>query len=501
MKKLISIAILCFLVTGTVLPFTALAAGSGSVSLNGPGTVRAGDTITVTLDLNSSNITAGGADVNYNASQLTLQSATAATNIGWSITFNNSSGKVSFGGFNSSLAAWSGSKTMITMVFKVGDVAAGTNISVSTANVKMSDGSSDGTLANAAYSKAIAAPISGNTKLATLTVSNAAISPTFSAGQKNYTADVGFDITKLTVAATAEDAKSNVSVNSPNLTPGGKTNVTITVTAESGAKDTYTISVIRAQDPDYAVKNNTNLKTLAVSNATISPAFSVGTKSYTANVGFDVTKLNVTATADEPRSNVSISNPELVAAGNTNVTITVTAESGTKSTYTIVVTRAQDPNFKGSSDNKISSITVDGFLISPPFSADVKSYLVWLPYETAALSVSAVPSDSKATVTVEGGENLKAGQDNEIKLTCHAEDGTAETYIVIAKRAAAHDGSIDEPNQPTNTESADDNTNQGKTDTPAQGSPWWLTVVIGIVCLGAGAGICFFIFKKSKRDN
>ena len=43
-----------------------------------------------------------------------------------------------------------------------------------------------------------------------------------------------------------------------------------------------------------------------------------------------------------------------------------------------------------------------------------------------------------------GGDNLAAGQDNPVKVVCTAENGDKKEYTVIVKRAAAHDGTVEE---------------------------------------------------------
>ena len=63
-------------------------------------------------------------------------------------------------------------------------------------------------------------------------------------------------------------------------------------------------------------------------------------------------------------------------------------------------------------------------------------YVVWLPFETDKLTVSASTKDRNASYRVEGGNNLTAGADNEIRVICVAENGSEKIYTVIAKRAA-----------------------------------------------------------------
>lgn len=392
----------------------ALAAGT-SASLTGPGTVRAGDTITLTFSLEGTGISVVTGELEYDSTLLELKESALAVKGGWT------------GGLDGNiLLVWDdkletpiNSKTnVLTLKFKVkSDVATGTTIRVAMKNLAPSDGQKDIPIEDAVYATTIAAPKSSDNTLASLTVSNATISPAFSAGKTSYTAEVPFEVSKLNVQATANDSKAKVSISSPNLTAGGTTKVTVTVTAENGAKKTYTISVKRAQDPNYVESDSAEL----------------------------------------------------------------------------------------------SGITVNGFVLSPGFSADQDQYVVWLPYETESVTVTGKAVSSKATVTVEGGSNLIAGVDNEIRVICTAEDGTQKVYTIIAKRAPAH-GEDTEPTEPDTepTESETQPVEPGTEPTaPAPtapqggcncendcGNPWWLLLIIGALCFAGGAAAGIFLDKK-----
>lgn len=409
MKRTISLAVVLLLCV-SLFAVTAFAA-SASASLTGPGTVRAGDTITLTFNLNGSGIFGASGTLSYDSNQLEFKGATQKIGNGWAVEFNGNN----FVAYDNNLAKPINSNTaLFTATFKVkGTVAVGTTVKVSYTGVAASDGSADANIGTVTYSATIAAPMSTDNALKSLTVSNATISPAFNAGTINYTAEVPFEVSQLEVTAQANDGKAKVSVYSPTLTPNGTTQVTVTVTAENGSKKVYTISVKRAQDPNYVPSNN----------------------------------------------------------------------------------------------NDLSGIAVDGFLLSPVFSADNTNYLIWLPYETESVTVSGTPADSMASVTVEGGTDLKAGQDNEIKVICTAEDGTQKVYTVIAKRAPAHDGSadpvdpvdpVDPPTEPDD-EPADSQPSESITTPEEQktgGIPWWAMVIVGVVCLAGGGAAGIFVDKK-----
>ena len=410
MKRLISLAA-AILLCVTLFAVTASAV-SANATLTGPGTVRAGDTITLTLNLNGSGLYSASGALSYNSSQLTLVSTAQKIGNGWAVEFNGNN----FVAIDNNLANPIKSNTaLFTVTFKVNSsVAVGTKITVSYTDVTATDGNADANVGTVSYSATVAAPASKDNSLKSLSVSNATISPAFNTNTTSYTAEVPFDVSKLNVSAAANDGKAKVSINSPNLKPGGTTNVTVTVTAENGSTKTYTIAVKRAQDPNYVASSN----------------------------------------------------------------------------------------------NDLSGITVNGFLLSPVFSADNTSYVIWLPYETDSVSVSGTAADSKAEVAVEGGTGLIAGADNEIKVICTAEDGTQKVYTVIAKRAAAHDGSTeptDPPTEPTEPSTEPDDEPTVPVPTEPQmpsgsenngGIPWWTLLIVGVVCFGLGALVATAAGKK-----
>jgi len=431
MKKWIAAVVA--MVTVFLLAMGALAAPA-SATLTGTDTVRAGDTITLTFNLNGSGIFGASGTLSYDSNQLTLKGTAQKIGSPWMVEFNGNN----FVAYDNNLSNPINKNTaLFTATFQVkSNLTPGTNVKVSCTGVTASDGNADSNIGTVTYSVNLAAPMSTDNTLKSLTVSNAQISPAFNSATTSYTANVPFEVSKLEVSAVANDAKAQVTVNSPKLTANGTTKVTVTVKAENGSTKTYTISVKRAQDPNY------------------------------------------------------------VPSGN----------------------------------NKLSGIKVDGFLLSPVFNTDTTKYVVWLPYETEKITVTGTAADKKADVKVEGGDKLVAGADNEIKVICTAENGTTKEYIVIAKRAAAHGSTPTEPTQPSEpseptvpSEPSEPTEPSQPTTEPTQGTEatepdetepttppttpepgeeepkgvsTTVVIVVSLACLLAGVGIGFLLGKK-----
>ncbi len=254
------------------------------------------------------------------------------------------------------------------------------------------------------------------------------------------------------------------------------------------------------------LSTNNFLSSLSVSGGSLSPGFAKSTTSYSMSVPYEVAKINVNATAEDPTASVSISSPDLTVAGTTAVTVTVTAASGAKKTYTINVSRAQDPNYVPSSNNALAGLTVDGFLLSPVFDPARTEYIIYLPFEIEQVTVTGTPADPKATVAATGNSAFVAGQPNAIKVDCTAEDGTVKTYTILAIRPLAFTG-IADYNLPTPTPAIT------PTPTPTPGaivpasastSPLTLILLIVFIVIAlAEAGYIVFMLRKSqpKKPN
>ena len=334
MKKIIS----CLIVIALVVSLVPAAFAAGSASLSGPSVVRAGDTITLSFSAGGG-IYGGSGSVSYDASQLTLQGYSQTVGGSWVVEFNGNN----FVFYDNSMASpINGSATIFTATFAVNSgLATGTGVSVSASGVTLSDGQQDMGAGSPTYSTTIAAPLSNNCNLASLTVSNAAISPAFSAGVTEYAVSVPYSVSALSLSAAAEHPGAQVTINNPQLAAASTTAVSVTVTAENGATKTYTIYAFREQDPNYVPSANANLQELTVEGYQLSPAFAVDVTQYYVWLPYETETIAISGTAEDGRSSVTVGEyAELTPGKGTPIPVTVTAEDGTQLVYTVTVVRA-----------------------------------------------------------------------------------------------------------------------------------------------------------------
>lgn len=374
MKKiLVCLIALMLLVTQVPAVFAA-----GSASVKGPGSVRAGDTIEISFSAGGG-IYGGEGSVSFDESQLTLKKYTGSLSGDWEVEFNGNK----FVFYDNKLSTpITGSKTIFKASFTVNkNLEPGTEISVSVKGIKLSgEGNQESSLGTKTYKTTILPPLSGNCNLASLSVSNAQISPAFSTGTTSYSASVPFTTDTLKLTATAEDADAKVTVKNTKLTAGKTTTVSITVKAANGTTKTYSIKVKRAQDPNYVPSDNAALSELSVQEFRLSPAFSPDVKQYYVWLPYEVDTLTLSGKTADTKAELAIAEAANLEAGKgTDISVTVTAENGTEQVYTVTAVRAPAP------------ADTESFLNPQPTEPEVEPTVEPTTAPTEATTVPTVP--------------------------------------------------------------------------------------------------------------
>ena len=177
------------------------------------------------------------------------------------------------------------------------------------------------------------------------------------------------------------------------------------------------------------LSGNADLSALSCGDAELSPAFSPDVTSYFVTVPYSVTSLDLRYAAADSGASAWVSGNELTVGSNT-VSVGVEAANGSTKYYNIYATRQQDPGYQASTDARLASLTPSGGQLSPAFSPDVTSYVIYVPYETEEFSLSGVARDDKALSVTEASAQLKPG-DNRLTVVCTAEDGKTKTTYTI----------------------------------------------------------------------
>ncbi len=98
---------------------------------------------------------------------------------------------------------------------------------------------------------------SSDTKLKSLKIEGYSISPSFSESKTSYTASVPNDINKIEIKAEASNSKTKIkSITGNNNLKVGENTVTVTLEAEDGSQNKYTIIVTRQKDSEEQEDEN-----------------------------------------------------------------------------------------------------------------------------------------------------------------------------------------------------------------------------------------------------
>jgi len=333
------------------------------------------------------------------------------------------------------------------------------------------------------------------------------LSPTFAPDRFEYMNNaVSNDISQVTVTATPADASGGATyvIDPPdavsggthqvNLAAGQMTTITVTVTAENGDMQTYTVKLYRQRSANQ-LSDDDRLKSLTVTDAsgaeqTLDPAFDPAKTMYNVRVANGVSQITITPEtfeygarftysdganaaipdANDPLDGHQVNSPDPAAtdaaARKTTIIVKVAAEdaiaddatlAGTACTattikcYTIVVYRE---NAKLSNDAKLAAAdaTPAGLILTPagamtpdPFDPDTTDYRVVVGNGVPSVTVTANPAHAGAMVdTMPSDEDsgtpghqviATVGAEKEIMVTVTAEDGTTmKTYKIILYR-------------------------------------------------------------------
>ncbi len=191
---------------------------------------------------------------------------------------------------------------------------------------------------------------------------------------------------------------------------------------------------------------------LTPSAGSLSPAFSASVLNYTMTVGFSVSSLNFTPVSNDSFSIIKINGTQVssgsasasisISVGANTVTVDHTNSAGTKTSYTITVTR----NSSLGTVSTLSSLSGSVFSLSPSFSSGTVSYTSTVSNSISSITITPAVTESTSTVTVNGTAvasgsasgniSLSTGA-NAISVTVTAEDGSTTVYTVTVTKLGA----------------------------------------------------------------
>lgn len=127
-----------------------------------------------------------------------------------------------------------------------------------------------------------------------------------------------------------------------------------------------------------------------------------------------------------------------LSTGSTYITVSrgdadmnIDANFGSISYSTVKKTITIVPVVPKSTNNNLSTLSIDNATLSPTFSADVTSYTAEAKANTTEINVNATATDSKSSISGIGRITVAEGGNN-INVVITAENGATKTYTIVA---------------------------------------------------------------------
>lgn len=316
-----------------------------------------------------------------------------------------------------------GNHTLGTLTVKVKDNVFDTNETISLTNCLYSDENFEKiSITNASVNIRIP---SSNNRLSKLEVSPG----TIEFNPDNSTYNVSVDSSTIDISAEKEDENSTISgdIGTKNL-KYGKNTFNVHITSEGGDTRTYTLNVTRIDNRSTENK----LSSLTITGRKFN--FKETTYTYNLVVGYGTDNVKINAELkDKSSSFVKGYEPgtKNLTEGTNKIEIKVSAENGDIKTYTINITRQEDPNNK-SDDNYLENIKIDNKDLD--FSKEQEEYRITVDYDTNNLNIDATTSSNKSKIEITGNENFEVGENTvTIKVTSKNNEVREYKIIVIKK--------------------------------------------------------------------
>lgn len=129
----------------------------------------------------------------------------------------------------------------------------------------------------------------------------------------------------------------------------------------------------------------------------------------------------------------NLKNNELVKNENNTNSSSTNKSSSTQQVSSQISSQSQSVTYKGSSNNYLKTLTIDGYTFNQEFSKTNTTYFLTLTDGNDTLKVNAVAEDENATICIYGNNQLE-NEINKILISVTAENGDVRIYRVYVTK-------------------------------------------------------------------
>ena len=251
-----------------------------------------------------------------------------------------------------------------------------------------------------------------NSKLDSITVSGGTFVQEFDPNTYVYDVVVDRDNYMSLISAVPQEETSTIIGEGDYTIAAGSNQITLTVTADSGDVSIYQLNITRLPS-DYKY-----LADIKINDESIL-GFSPSKLEYSIEVDYDVDHIDIQAIYGRPTQTINFPKSSSLKSGNNSFEIEVVSEDGVNhTTYKINVFRRHT--------SKLKEIDLGEYSLE--FDPNTLSYTLEVMKSTMSLSVTAIPYDEEAKVSLVGFGYIKSSTTTTITVT---EPNSADTIYTI----------------------------------------------------------------------
>jgi hypothetical protein len=296
--------------------------------------------------------------------------------------------------------------------------------------------------------------------LSNLQADKGTLSPVFSPASLNYTLLVPVSTSSVSITPTVADATATMTVNGMAVSSGTAVvipistidvEVSIAVTAQNGAVNTYRITITRGSSVS-------TLSSVKMDGSVSGLAFNSNTLTYTASVPYSASSVQLDFKATNTFSSMklngvavtgsSVSQNMPLNVGSNNFTIAVTSQDATTTTtYTVNITRAALSTVSTLSALSLSSNTLS-IALNTPFVSTTGNYTGTVANSVTSVRVTPASTDPAASIKVNGliipggsasGDlPLGVGTNTITTVVTSADGSSTSSYSVVLTRSPTY---------------------------------------------------------------
>lgn len=263
---------------------------------------------------------------------------------------------------------------------------------------------------------------------------------------------------------------------------------------------------VQAQEEHRTNSNtsNANLQNLRLDIEGIAPIFEENVYEYYLTIPNNITSIDVLAVSQNPNANIEVIGNNNLKEGLNTIKIIVTSEDKTKQNiYTIQVTKTANLEL---ANTNLETLAIENVWLNPPFDNIETNYKTEVSNLVENLNILAIPQNEKASVKIEGKENLKVGN-NLVTVIVTAQNGfTKRKYqIEVYRRNEQEEQLYKKEQQQMHIKLEEayeiEKTNSNTNTNQATNSNVAIWIIISVVTIVVCAVLGYLYWKRKKQKS